>query len=196
MKAIEINGIEYRNPLIVFAMKEEAGVLFNNFPRLFTGIGKINATYELTKALATNTPDIVINLGTAGSTLFNKGKVVCCHQFVQRDMEVTALGFEKFVTPFSHEKAILDFGIGLENFPLGICGTGDSFETEHNNPEYNVIDMEAYALALVCKKENIPFLCLKYISDGADGAAVEDWNIGVKKAAQALLDAISLSNCG
>jgi adenosylhomocysteine nucleosidase len=51
--------------------------------------------------------------------------------------------------------------------------------------DYNVIDMEAYALALIAMKENIPFLCLKYISDGADGLAADDWSIHVHKAAKA-----------
>jgi adenosylhomocysteine nucleosidase len=34
-------------------------------------------------------------------------------------------------------------------------------------------------------KEQIPFLCLKYISDGADGMAAEDWNVQVHNAAVA-----------
>jgi len=51
--------------------------------------------------------------------------------------------------------------------------------------DYNVIDMEAYALAVTAKKENIPFLCLKYISDGADGLAADDWSLNVHKAAKA-----------
>lgn len=45
--------------------------------------------------------------------------------------------------------------------------------------------MEAYALALIAKKENIPFLCLKYISDGANGDAADDWTIHVHNAAAA-----------
>ena len=45
--------------------------------------------------------------------------------------------------------------------------------------------MEAYAFAYVAMKEQIPFLCLKYISDGADGAAAEDWMVQVHHAAAA-----------
>jgi adenosylhomocysteine nucleosidase len=59
---------------------------------------------------------------------------------------------------------------------------------EHNNPEYNVIDMEAFALAKVAEQEQIDFLCLKYISDGADGGAAEDWVEQVKFAASAFRD--------
>ena len=50
------------------------------------------------------------------------------------------------------------------------------------------IEMEAFALAKVSKEENIPFLCLKYISDGADGGAAEDWVEQVKFAASAFRD--------
>ena len=105
-------------------------------------------------------------------------------------MEVSALGFAKFETPFENSAIILNSGIELANFPIGICGSGDQFEMEHNNHEYNVIDMEAYALAKVANLENIPFLCLKYISDGADGNAVDDWNIEVKRASEALSKAL------
>ena len=80
----------------------------------------------------------------------------------------------------------MNYGLEIPNISKGICGSGDQFEMEHNNHEYNVIEMEAYALAKVCKEENLPFLCLKYISDGADGNAVDDWQTEVKKAASLL----------
>ena len=192
MKAININNKTYNNPLLVFAMKEEAQSFFGGFSLLFTGLGKVNASYALTKNISSNFPDIIINLGTAGSTQFLKGEVICCTQFVQRDMDVEALGFPKFKTPFAEEEAILSYGIAPNDMKIGICGSGDSFETEHNNPEYNVVDMEAYALALIAKRENIPFLCLKYISDGADKDAVDDWSISVTKAAQTLKSALGI----
>ena len=186
MNNIKINGKIYQNPLLVFALEVEAGTAFDDFQKVFTGVGKINAAYHLFKGIQKFNPDIVINLGTAGSTLFNRGEVVCCNQFIQRDMDVMALGFQKFETPFSNGEVVLNYGLEIDNLPKGICGSGDQFEMEHNNHEYNVIEMEAYALAKVCKEENLPFLCLKYISDGADGNAVEDWQTEVKKAATAL----------
>ena len=56
---------------------------------------------------------------------------------------------------------------------------------------YNVLDMEAYALALIAKREQIPFLCLKYISDGANDDAVEDWTQEVDKASKILREVIA-----
>lgn len=190
MKRITLNGQTYENPLLVFALEMEAQEAFLGFDTLYTGVGKINAAYQLTKALQRERYGMVINLGTAGSTEFNRGEVVCCSEFIQRDMDATALGFGKFETPFSGKPPLLEYGLHLEGPPSGICGSGDQFEMEHLNPEYNVIEMEAYALASVCKEEGVPFLCLKYISDGADGNAVDDWQLEVKKAAQALKAAL------
>lgn len=176
----------FKNPLFVFALEVEAAELFNNYQPLFVGVGKINAAYHLTKRIGQNKPSIIINVGSAGSNVFNKGSVVCCTQFVQRDMDATQIGCEKYQTPFSDVEPVLNYGISVEGLPSGICGTGDNFEVAHSTPVYNVIDMEAYSLAYIAYKEKIPFLCLKYISDGADDSAADDWTTSVKNAAEAL----------
>jgi adenosylhomocysteine nucleosidase len=98
-------------------------------------------------------------------------------------MDVRGLGFSKFETPLSGIPPLLTYGLKPEGLPEGTCGTGDNFETAHVSSEYDVIDMEAYALALIAMKEKIPFLCLKYISDGGDGSAAEDWTVQVHNAA-------------
>ena len=139
MENIKINNKIYQKPLFVFALEKEAGTAFSGENVTFVGVGKINATYNLLKAILKHNPDIIINLGTAGSTKFNKGEVVCCTEFIQRDMDVMALGFQKFETPFSTDAVILEYGIELEGLPKGICGSGDQFEMEHKNPQYNII---------------------------------------------------------
>lgn len=176
----------FENPLFVFAMEVEAADLFTDCDPLFVEIGKVNAAYHLTKRLCESKPSIIINLGSAGSNTFKKGSVVCCTQFVQRDMDATGIGCEQYQTPFSEIEPILNYGVAIEDLPQGICGTGDNFEVAHSAPVYNVIDMEAYALAYIAHHENIPFLCLKYISDGADDNAADDWSISVKNAARSL----------
>lgn len=175
-----------QNPLFVFALEIEAAAAFEDTRNSFVGIGKLSAAYKLMKAIADERPGIIVNLGSAGSTSFDRGIVVCCTKFVQRDMDVRPLGYAKFETPFSGELPVLEYGLQAAGLPLGICGTGDSFEIAHVNTEYDVIDMEAYPLAYIAKRENIPFLCLKYISDGANGAAAEDWLASVHHAATEL----------
>ena len=50
--------------------------------------------------------------------------------------------------------------------------------------EVDLVDMESYALAKVCKLENIEFKCFKYISDNADNNAQSDWLENCKKGAK------------
>ncbi|KQS92461.1 nucleosidase [Chryseobacterium sp. Leaf394] len=171
--------------LFVFALEFEAKEMFNHTRKLITGIGKVTAAINLTKAIHEKRPKLIVNLGSAGGFGFKKGDVVCCTKFIQRDMDVRGLGFQKFETPLSNIPIILENGIEIENLPTGICGTGDSFETNHINTEYNVIDMEAYSLALIAWQENIPFISLKYISDDANSDAADDWAVQVHLAAEA-----------
>lgn len=185
---IKINDKEIfplNNVLFSFALASEAAEVFVGHNALITGIGKVNAAYELAKAIQIKKPSLIVNLGSAGSSFFQKGDVVCCTKFIQRDMDVRGLGFALYETPLSGIEPILEYGLTMKGLPEGICGTGDNFEMGHSVTAYNVVDMEAYALALIAFKENIPFLCLKYISDGADDNAAEDWTVQVHKAAVA-----------
>ena len=59
MRNIEINGKIYQNPLLVFALEVEAGTEFDDFKKIFTGVGKINAAYHLFKGIQKYNPDIV-----------------------------------------------------------------------------------------------------------------------------------------
>ncbi len=179
-----------KNSLLVFALESEAAGQFADRELLFTGVGKVNAAYRLMKRVAERRPDVIINLGSAGSNMFRRGEVVCCTKFIQRDMDVTPLGFEPYATPFCEQDIILEYGFSLDHLPQGICGTGDNFEIQHTGKFYDVVDMEAYALAWVARQESIPFVCLKYISDGADGKAAEDWSVSVHRAAKALREVL------
>lgn len=176
------------NPLLVFAMEQESQDVFEGYEVLHTGIGKVNASYALTQTLQKSRPSLVVNMGTAGSRKHTGGTVVNCTSFVQRDMDVTVLGFEKWKTPFSPDPVSLLYGQRVEGLPQGVCGTGDNFDSSAEALHFDVVDMEAYALALICQRESIPFLCLKYISDGADEDAQGDWNEALHRAAETLKD--------
>ena len=152
------------NRLIVAALKSEVGHYFPDANVLLTGVGKINAAYALTKALHMRKPGLVFNLGTAGSFKHSPGTVLICDRFYQRDMDVSPLGFAVGVTPYSTVPEVLEYGRVIEGYPPSLCGTGDNFnvcEQKHSS-HCDALDMEAYSLALVCKNENIPFVCVKY----------------------------------
>ncbi len=178
-------------PLLVFAMEQESQEVFADYPVLHTGIGKINAAHGLMRHLQKqDKPSLIINMGTAGSRKHKSGTIVNCTSFIQRDMDVTALGFERWATPFSNDPVVIEYGRSLDGFSQGICGTGDNFAASDEATHFDAVDMEAYALALICQREEIPFLCLKYISDGADDNANLDWNESLHRTAERLREAL------
>ena len=81
-------------------------------------------------------------------------------------------------TPFDNINEIINSDEGLS------CGSGDSFVTKKIEMNVDVVDMEAYALAKVCKLENIKFRCFKFISDNADENATSDWIENCKNGAK------------
>jgi adenosylhomocysteine nucleosidase len=178
--------------LIVMALAMESQGLFeqHGVQVLYSGLGKVNAAIALTRRLAAyrhagQPAPSVINFGTAGSHRFVTGTIVSCHRFVQRDMDVRALGFAYGVTPFEDFPAELEFPIVFGHLAQGLCGSGDSFATGESIMHCEVVDMEAYAYAKVCTLEGASFACAKYITDGADRTAAGDWSANLSAAAGA-----------
>jgi adenosylhomocysteine nucleosidase len=159
---------------------------------LYCGVGKVNAAMALTRALARHeyagaSPPLVLNFGTAGSRVHPSGTLLACHEFVQRDMDVRGLGFALGVTPFDTVPPTLAFEPLFTHLTPAVCGSGDSFATAESAVPCDVVDMEAFALAKVCKAMGAVFGCVKYVTDGADHAAAVDWQGNVHKAAAAFL---------
>jgi adenosylhomocysteine nucleosidase len=180
--------------LVVIALQAESAGVFEAaaVPVLYCGVGKINASIALATALARyqlqdRPPPLVVNFGSAGSRLHPPGGLMECHEFVQRDMDVRQLGFALGVTPYDDAPATLRVERKFPQLPAAVCGSGDSFATTAGEMECPVVDMEAYALAKVCWHAKADFACAKYLSDGADHAAAEDWQRNVHRAADDFL---------
>jgi adenosylhomocysteine nucleosidase len=185
---------ELPSVLVVVALREESAGVFEaaGIPVLYCGVGKVNAASALARALTRyalqgRAMPRVMNFGSAGSRRYPTGTLVECHEFVQRDMDVSGLGFALGVTPYDEAPSCLRFEPVFTHLPSAVCGSGDSFATSVTGMDCAVVDMEAYALAKVCWFEKAPFACVKYVSDGADHAAAEDWQRNLHKAADEFL---------
>jgi len=179
-------------PLIVMALPQESrGQLERAGAQLlYTGVGKVNAAAALARRLAElrgagNSPSRVVNLGTAGSRTIAAHTLVACNRFMQRDMDVSGLGFPAGVTPFDATPAVLEFPPVFAHLPQALCSTADSFATHLHAVDGDVVDMEAFALAKVCLQDGVAFACAKYSTDGADSDSAAHW--------EAALDAASRS---
>ena len=105
--------------IIVAALEQETPDLINFAPVVHTGIGKVNASIKLYEAILHYQPNLVINYGTAGS-VSGKAGLLKVETFIQRDMDVRGLGFERGITPFEETDTLPE--------PKGIVlASGDSF---------------------------------------------------------------------
>ena len=157
--------------LLVYAIPEEKIEI--NIPNaeviyVETGMGKVNASMRLMRAICEYHPDMVINAGSAGTLNHKVGDIIVCNRFIDRDLRkvtldgvISEIEFEKFAN--------------FSNSIWGTCNTGDSFITEGNDIEGDVIDMESYAEADVCREMGVPFVSVKYVTDIVGQNSSQEW---------------------
>ncbi|SPL72597.1 phosphorylase family protein [Acinetobacter stercoris] len=175
---------------LMMALPNESKGLFEqeNIQVHYSGIGKINAAFKTYEVIQKTGCKTLFNLGSAGSSVFDAHALIEVTRFVQRDMDVSPLGFEIGVTPMDeHFPAAIDLEPYFPHLQQGICGTGDSFETGKPKIDCNLVDMEGYAIAKVCKKLDVRLISVKYITDGANDTAHLDWEENLLLGARKLL---------
>ena len=180
---------------LIMALPSESKGLFEqaNIAVHYSGIGKVNAAFTAFDIIQKTGCKILFNLGTAGSSTFDAHELIEVSRFVQRDMDVSPLGFAVGVTPMDQDyPAEIDCEPYFQHLRRGICGTGDSFETGLPKVACDLVDMEGYAIAKVCKKLGVRLISVKYITDGANDTAHLDWEENLLLGAKKLLELYKL----
>lgn len=163
---------------IIVALEDEFPQdLLPEFNVFYSGVGKINATFKSLEIINKFNLKLIINFGTAGSLRKDLNGLLEVSDFFQRDMDVSELGFQIGETPLDPINKISFGRTGLS------CGSGDNFVISKPKILSDLVDMESYALAKVCKIKKIDFLCYKFVSDNADKNASKNWkkNVGLGK---------------
>tara|TARA_R100000008_G_scaffold86021_2_gene77560 strand:- start:1642 stop:2214 length:573 start_codon:yes stop_codon:yes gene_type:complete len=175
--------------IVLCALPEESqGLVEEYVPTYYTGVGKVNAAMTAMKSIIDYNPDLIINFGTAGSKTVDQHTLVDCTRFIQRDMHIKELGFDFGVTPFEdQDTSFLEFPSKNPINKRLVCGTGDTFVSDMSSLPCDVVDMEAYAIAKCCHECGVDFVSFKYITDGADEDAANEWIENCKKGASAFV---------
>ncbi|MDP4201512.1 MAG: nucleosidase [Bacteroidota bacterium] len=174
------------NILVTYAIPQErVAVSFPGCTITYceTGIGKVNALLAVVDAIGIQTPDLILNIGTAGSVDRDVDSIVICDTFVDRDMKKC----KDFGVAYH-----LDFKEELHDIPVinhwnknNTCNTGDSFVTRVID-EADAFDMENFAVAALCKRRHIPFVSVKYITDKIGENSVKHWEDKLEDAQKGL----------
>ncbi|MBI1276227.1 5'-methylthioadenosine/S-adenosylhomocysteine nucleosidase [bacterium] len=158
--------------LVVMATDLEYGAALKQLGirPLITGVGPIMAAMTLTHALAalsfSRRPDVILNLGSAGSATLEQGGVYRVSSCAYRDMDASAFGFEKGTTPFSPHPAVIHKAAILPGIPSASCSTGANVVSDYAPIRADMAEMEYAALNEVAMRFGLPLIGLKGISDG------------------------------
>jgi adenosylhomocysteine nucleosidase len=156
---------------------------------IYGGVSKINAAIATTAAILAARPALVVNYGTCGKITENLRGLLEVSHVVQRDMMAMPLA-PRGVTPLCDDCRMLTSDHGT-----AVCGTGDSFvtSTDHwlTENKIDVVDMELFAIAHVCKRFGVPWRGFKFITDDANELAHEHWNANVADGENLFWDALN-----
>lgn len=162
--------------LLVYAIPEEK--IEVNIPNaeviyVETGMGKVSAAMRTMRAICEYHPDMVINIGSAGTLNHKVGDVFVCNHFIDRDLRKVTLDGVVSEIEFGNDAIKRIFS--ERELVYGTCNTGDSFITQGNDIEGDVIDMESFAEADVCREMGVPFFAVKYVTDVVGQNSSEEW---------------------
>ena len=133
----------------------------------------MKSAYYVSEVFNQAKPDLVINVGTAGSIDCQVGDILVCRHFIDRDMQKLAdMGLEYEI---DSSALLAEKGYCMHWAGEGICNTGDTFLTELSDVKGDVVDMEAFAQAFVCRAKNVPFIAVKYVTDIIGQNSVKHW---------------------
>ncbi len=69
-----------------------------------------------------------------------------------------------------------------------IISTGDNFVTEKEQAHGDVVDMEAFAMAWVCRMQKIPFISIKFVTDVIGDNSIDIWEDRLASARKGLAE--------
>jgi adenosylhomocysteine nucleosidase len=171
--------------LYVMADRQEYGpALEARFAPLFTGVGPVEAAVAVGARLAVldaagQLPKLVVSLGSAGSRQLRQLGVYQAASIAYRDMDASALGFERGETPFLGLPPALTYGLlRVPGIPAATLSTGGNVVSgkDYDFIDADMVDMESYAALRACQRFGVPLIVLRGISDGtSELREVEDW---------------------
>ena len=171
----ELKRVSGKSILFVMAAEAEYGpFLRSRIDPLMTGVGPVEAAIVMTRALSQleaqdDLPDMVVSLGSAGSSKLEQTEVYQVTSVSYRDMDASPLGFEKGRTPFLDQPATIELPLRIPAIPEASLSTGGnviSGADAYGRIAADMVDMETFSVLRVCQIYDQPLIGLRGISDG------------------------------
>ncbi len=144
------------------------------FTPVLTGVGPVEAALVTTATLAAlqaagDVPDLVVSLGSAGAARLEQCAVYQASAVAYRDMDASALGFPRGITPFLDQPAEIAMPLRIPDVPMATLSTGGAVISgaAYDAIAQDMVDMETFATLRACQHFGVPLIALRGISDGA-----------------------------
>lgn len=168
---------------VMAAQPEYGPALRARIDPLMTGIGPVEAAVVLSAVLARleaedALPDLIVSLGSCGSRTLEHAAVYQASSVAYRDMDASALGFEKGATPLLDLPATVALPCPIPEVPTARLSTGANVVSgaAYDRIDADMVDMETWALLRAAQSFGVPLVALCGVSDGrAELKALEDW---------------------
>lgn len=187
--------VENRKVLMVDGYELHSGIIKgHNVTIMQCGIGKVNAAIGTLTLLNNFNEDLIINTGVAGGAdkSVNVMDVIFGSTIAYHDVWCgpgtiygEASGYPKFFRTHEDILSLIDFSKDA-SLKKGLICSGDMFISnidevnfiKKNYPEALAVDMESATIAQVCHMRNVPFFCVRVISDspGANPDSVNQYD--------------------
>lgn len=164
------------------------------------GIGPVEAAIATTRLLTErrqDLPKLVVCLGSAGSNRLEQCGIYQAISVSYRDMDASALGFPRGVTPLTDLPPTLDLVPPVPGLVPATLSTGADVVSgaAYAAVVEDMVDMETFAVKRACQAFGVPLLGLRGISDGAETVSrLEDWTQYLHIIDERLAQAVDLVN--
>jgi adenosylhomocysteine nucleosidase len=185
--------------LFVMAAEQEYGAqLKSRIDPLMTGVGPVEAAASTAATLAAlahrqRLPDLVFTLGSAGSRRLEHAEVYQVASVAYRDMDCSPLGFERGLTPFLGEPAIIAIDHVIPRIRAATLSSGGNIVSgiAYDRIDTDMVDMETYSVLRAARRFKRPMIGLRGISDGrGDLTCIQDWTEYLHVIDEKLADAL------
>ncbi len=170
-----------------------------------SGIGKVNAALCAQLLITEFHCTQILNIGTAGAldNSLKTGDIVISSEVIEHSVDLSPLGYKQGQIPgmavlaYPADARLISFAEKVAQsfqnlrYVKGTIVSGDSFIASNESKdaihtEFNAlaVEMEGAAIGHVCFLNDIPFVVIRSISDGADTDASESYEAHANELAQ------------
>lgn len=185
-----------RKVLLIASDKGELKGFCDKYIKVVCGVGSLMSAATTAMWVEREKPDLVVSVGSAGAlnASLEIGNAYSFSSVVTPDQDLSGFHVAKGSTLDEKRTTIGELRSADPNTVLRLSS---SSTFTHQSSEWlksmnvDAADMEAYGVAIACHKQNIPFLCVKLITDYVgDDSSIANVSFNLRNGREKLVELV------